>query len=76
MKVVPESPIFVILCLLCFESQPFFTFILSTVVVLCHVAAVKRGKTVINYIMIKNLHHHSAGYILFPFGSLSPSWLF
>ena len=35
-------------------------------VVLCRVAARKSFP----------VHHHSAGYILFPFGSLSKSWLF
>ena len=34
--------------------------------VLCRVAAVKSLP----------VYHHSAGYILFPLGSLSPSWLF
>ena len=34
--------------------------------VLCRVAAVKSLP----------VHHHSAGYILFPLGSLSPTWLF
>ena len=33
---------------------------------LCRVAAVKS----------LSVRHHSAGYILFPLGSLNPSWLF
>ena len=60
-----ESPIFVTLCVLCFQRQSFrFLFYVTvfTVLVLCRVAAVKSLP----------VHHHSADDILFPLGSLSP----
>ena len=52
-----ESPIFVILCVLCFQRLSFFILFYSTVA--CVVPCGGRKKSL-------PVHHHSAGYILFP----------
>ena len=48
------------------EGLPFWLLLYCTVAGVVMVAVVKSLP----------IHHHSAGYILFPLGSLSPSWLF
>ena len=54
-----EFPIFILLCVLCFQSQPFrFLFYLTAADVKCHVATVKDFP----------VFHHKADYILISFG--------
>ena len=60
-----ESPVFVVLCVLCFQRffDSFLLLFYSAVAGVVPCGGRKKS-------------HHSAGYILFPWGSLSASWLF